>query len=741
MFIRNCLTIGIVTTTLFAAEYGPKWEARGADLGTGVTYQGQLKENGVPVTATLPMTFTLHDDPLAGALLGTVGPINVSVSTGLFTTELDFGAAAFNGQARWLEINVNGQPLSPRQKLSPAPHALALPGLYSQQNGISPNLIGGYNANVIATSTGGAVTGGTIGGGGSSGIGINRVTDNYSTVGGGANNRAGDNNNSATNKSYATVAGGRSNTAGGAYSTVGGGQQQNITAEYGTIAGGGPSDPADSTNTNNRVTDNYGTIAGGGNNRAGDGAGSSTDRTYATVGGGEGNVANGSHCVIAGGHSNVASASFSGVGGGLGNQATGSNAVVAGGEGNVASGPYAFVGGGGNLMLGSNTASGHASVIAGGYANQATHNSTTVGGGQQNTAIGREATVAGGSGNTASGESSAVIGGTINSATGVGSASLGGSNNTAEGQYSAVVGGRSNRASGDYSIAAGRRAKVRDPNEANSAGGDFGTFVWADSTDADFSSSGFNQFLVRASGGVGINKNNPQSGALDVAGNTIVEGNVRVVGTGASSQSPFVITRTAIPSDTETGLALGVVSNGYRWIQSYDGQPLVLNPIANNVGIGRAATSNKLEVEGNASKTTAGSWMANSDARIKTDVRPVTGALEKLERVRLVEFRYTEQYRAQHPSVENRGYLNVVAQEFAKVFPEYVRASGEKLEDSGDILQVDTYPLTIYSAAAVQELHEQVREKNREIAELKARLERIERFLAEDAAPNRGVDR
>ena len=159
------------------------------------------------------------------------------------------------------------------------------------------------------------------------------------------------------------------------------------------------------------------------------------------------------------------------------------------------------------------------------------------------------------------------------------------------------------------------------------------------------------------------------------------------------------------------------------------------------VGIGRSAAANALEVEGNASKTTAGSWLANSDARIKTDVQTLTGALDKLAQVRLVQFRYTGEYRAQHPSLKDRSYLNVVAQEFQKVFPEDVQSSGEKLPVSGDaILQVDTYPLTIYSAAAIQELNEKVESGKQkaetrvekleaENAELRARLEKLERLL------------
>jgi hypothetical protein len=65
-----------------------------------------------------------------------------------------------------------------------------------------------------------------------------------------------------------------------------------------------------------------------------------------------------------------------------------------------------------------------------------------------------------------------------------------------------------------------------------------------------------------------------------------------------------------------------------------------------------------------------------------------------------------------------------------------VQSSGEKLPGSGDtILQVDTYPLTIYSAAAIQELNQKLEarleQKETEITELKSRLEKLERLMNE----------
>jgi hypothetical protein len=153
------------------------------------------------------------------------------------------------------------------------------------------------------------------------------------------------------------------------------------------------------------------------------------------------------------------------------------------------------------------------------------------------------------------------------------------------------------------------------------------------------------------------------------------------------------------------------------------------NTFKSSIGIKRAPLSNTLEVEGNASKSTAGSWLANSDRRIKTEVQPITGALEKLDRVKLVDFRYTDAYRTAHPGIEDKRYLNVIAQEFAEVFPNDVKSSGETLPDGSAILQVDTYPLTIYSAAAVQELHRENKALKQQLANQEERLRKLEAAL------------
>jgi hypothetical protein len=148
-----------------------------------------------------------------------------------------------------------------------------------------------------------------------------------------------------------------------------------------------------------------------------------------------------------------------------------------------------------------------------------------------------------------------------------------------------------------------------------------------------------------------------------------------------------------------------------------------------DVGIGREPIANILEINGNASKSVAGNWLANSDRRIKTDIQTITNARDTLERVRLVNFRYADDYRAAHSEIVDHRYLNVIAQEFREVFPDHVKSSGEKLPDGSELLQVDTYPLTIYSAAAVQELNRELKQKQKAIEELTARLDRLEQIV------------
>src|SRR5260221_9474445 len=96
---------------------------------TAFTYQGRLAESGAPFSGLADMQFTLFSAPTGGVALAASGIVSVNVTDGLFTVPLNFGAAAFPGADRFLQIatRTNSSPftvLSPRQLLTATPYAM-----------------------------------------------------------------------------------------------------------------------------------------------------------------------------------------------------------------------------------------------------------------------------------------------------------------------------------------------------------------------------------------------------------------------------------------------------------------------------------------------------------------------------------------------------------------------------------------------------------------------------------------
>jgi hypothetical protein len=109
---------------------------------TAFTYQGQLRDGGTNANGTYTMTFKLYDAASGGNQIGSTITDSPTLANGLFTVNLDFGAGAFNGSARWLDITVQGDTLSPRVQVLPSPYAI-----YSSAAGSAANLSSGtWNA-------------------------------------------------------------------------------------------------------------------------------------------------------------------------------------------------------------------------------------------------------------------------------------------------------------------------------------------------------------------------------------------------------------------------------------------------------------------------------------------------------------------------------------------------------------------------------------------------------------------
>lgn len=213
-------------------------------------------------------------------------------------------------------------------------------------------------------------------------------------------------------------------------------------------------------------------------------------------------------------------------------------------------------------------------------------------------------------------------------------------------------------------------------------------------------------FVWGGTGLVGyVDSNGPDQFAVWAEGGAIFNGN-----TLRFSSGDDVVIYPRATGDADADLTL--VSRGGKFGRMYisDATGTLYLGASNGVHITNPVViADNLKVDGAAAKSTAGAWEANSDGRIKQDIAPIDNALDTLAKVRPVSFRYTDAYRAEHPQVADQRYYNVIAQQFAEVFPDAVTKSGEYLPGTArtadnEILQVDTYPAQIVTIAAVQEL-------------------------------------
>lgn len=390
--------------------------------------------------------------------------------------------------------------------------------------------------------------------------------------------------------------------------------------------------------------------------------------------------------VIGGGENNFiqTTADHTFIGGGLQNDVVGGAnglvaAVIGGGQGNViqTNAYFPFIGGGFGNTIQSNT---FYAAIGGGNNNTAGASGAVVAGGSANDADGTNATVSGGQQNIAGGSWATVSGGGDNIASGDKATVSGGVGNTASGNYSTVAGGVYNAASGERSFAAGDGATALH----------YGSFVWADASGGFFSSSAINQFAVRATGGVQFVTGGGISLTIDNEGD-LVPG----ITASSSQYNGHMRFRNALEIWPNTG------NGGYLDIRNLNAAPTIW-------------------MSGTNGNITCTSLNQTSDRNAKQDFVPVSSSqiLAEVARLSVSEWSYKTDPNTRH--------VGPVAQDFYSIF--------NIGTDDKHIAPIDEGGVAL---AAIQGLNQKVESENAELraenANLKTRLERLDRFMESTA--------
>jgi hypothetical protein len=140
-----------------------------------------------------------------------------------------------------------------------------------------------------------------------------------------------------------------------------------------------------------------------------------------------------------------------------------------------------------------------------------------------------------------------------------------------------------------------------------------------------------------------------------------------------------------------------------------------------NIGVGMIPNANKLSVNGDASKTSAGDWLANSDARLKKDIHPLNSneTLNKVLALKGITYQWNDEVTGyDRPTGHIYGFT---AQNIQEVFPELVS------QDDQGYLQTAYGTYDAMYVECIRALNEKIEKLEAQVSEIDA----IKKQLAE----------
>jgi hypothetical protein len=305
--------------------------------------------------------------------------------------------------------------------------------------------------------------------------------------------------------------------------------------------------------------------------------------------------------------------------------------------------------------------------------------------------------VSGGEANIASDFVSTVGGGFGNAAVGYNSTVGGGWQNYVTGGYAVVPGGYENIATGQACFAAGFLASAAYDD----------TFVWSDgsSNPSYFQSTGPNQFLIQATGGVGINLDDPTGDALSIGGTARMNDN-------------NIYFRAAPDQNHGVGY-YGPATSAFAGVL-LDG-PVLFGYTGGALGTQQNGSEHIAVQWSTTSVTVNGTFNNNSDRNAKQDFAPVSAAqiLSKVAQLPIATWRYKADTATPH--------IGPMAQDFYSAF--------KVGTDEKHIAPIDEGGVALAAIQGLnQKLEVETKEKDAEIASLKAKAEMVEALERQNAS-------
>ena len=172
----------------------------------------------------------------------------------------------------------------------------------------------------------------------------------------------------------------------------------------------------------------------------------------------------------------------------------------------------------------------------------------------------------------------------------------------------------------------------------------------------------------------------------------------------AGSENTFVGAATTATVD---GLTNATAIGYYATVG--ESNALVLGASGTRVGIGTATPSNILTVAQGAGPAIADGWNTYSSRRWKSNIRPLEGALGKVERLQGVSYTY---------SANGKHDIGMIAEEVGKVIPEVVSYEANGKDAQG----IDYSRLTALLVEAVKQQQSEIRQQQLEINRLKSEV-------------------